>query len=63
MLEELVPSKGETMSICQVGFLNADDVHSLPFQVGTPVAQVSSFEAPQHSTVRRQAEQLTFPDD
>ena len=34
MSEELVPSKGEAMSICQVGFLNADadDVFSLPFQ-------------------------------
>ena len=32
MPEELVPSKGEAMSTCQVGLLNADDVHSLPFQ-------------------------------
>ena len=31
MPEELVLSKGEAMSICQVGFLNADDVNSLLF--------------------------------
>ena len=30
--EELVPSKGEAMSVCQVVFLTADDVHSFSFE-------------------------------
>ena len=30
--EELVSSKGEAMSICQMGSLNGDDVHFLPFK-------------------------------